>query len=381
MDLGKLFLMSFALMTAASVSFAAWKDTPGTYAVFETSMGRIVCLLFDKEAPKTVENFIGLAEGTREFTDPKTGQKTKHKFYDGLIFHRVIPGFMIQGGCPLGMGTGGPGYKFADEIVPSLAFDRPGRLAMANAGPGTNGSQFFITEVPTPWLNGRHTIFGQVVEGQELVNKIARVEKGMRDKPVKDILIKHLAIERVGGKEGKMEKKTKALEGKKILIIVAPEKFRDHEYFVPREILSGAGAEVVTASLKKGGITGIEGGKATSDLLIDDINSADYDAVVYVGGGGAKVLFDNAKAQAVAKEMSEKGKLVSAICIAPVIIARSGVLKGKKATVFESGKDDLINGGADYTGKPVEVDGQIITANGPKAARDFAEEILKKLSE
>src|SRR5438445_8677019 len=135
--------------------------TPGTYATFDTSEGQIVCRLFEKEAPKTVANFTELAEGKREWTHPVTRSKSSDNLYDGTIFHRVIPDFMIQGGDPAGNGTGGPGYKFKDEIVPTLTFDRPGRLAMANSGPATNGSQFFITEVPTPHLNGKHTIFGQ----------------------------------------------------------------------------------------------------------------------------------------------------------------------------------------------------------------------------
>ena len=126
---------------------------PGTYAIFETSQGTIVGLLFEKEAPQTVANFIGLAEGTKEFKDPRTGQKVKRPFYDGLAFHRVIPQFMIQGGCPLGTGTGDPGYRFDDEFHSSLRHDKPGKLSMANAGPGTNGSQFFITVAATPWLD------------------------------------------------------------------------------------------------------------------------------------------------------------------------------------------------------------------------------------
>src|ERR1700726_1151299 len=145
---------------------------PGTYAVFDTSQGTIVVRLFEKEAPQTVENFVGLAEGTKEFKDPKTGQKAKRPFYDGLIFHRVIPQFMIQGGCPQGTGRGGPGYKFADEFHPALKHSKAGKLSMANAGPGTNGSQFFITVAATPWLDNKPTIFGEVVEGQAVAAKI-----------------------------------------------------------------------------------------------------------------------------------------------------------------------------------------------------------------
>ncbi len=166
------------------------------YAVLETSMGRIKFELFPDKTPKTVENFVGLAEGTKPWTDPRTGQKVKRRFYDGLTFHRVIPQFMIQGGDPLGNGTGGPGYQFEDEIVPDLRFDRPGRVAMANSGPNTNGSQFFITVAPTPWLDQRHTIFGQVVEGQEVVEKIANVPRDARDRPLKPVIIERVTIER-----------------------------------------------------------------------------------------------------------------------------------------------------------------------------------------
>ena len=144
------------------------------YATFKTSMGDIVVKLMPEKAPKTVENFVGLAEGTKKWTDPKTGMPASKPLYDGTVFHRVIPDFMIQGGDPLGSGMGGPGYKFEDEIGPDNKFDRPYLLAMANAGPNTNGSQFFITEVPTPHLNRGHTIFGEVVKGGDLVPKIAR---------------------------------------------------------------------------------------------------------------------------------------------------------------------------------------------------------------
>lgn len=157
--------------------------TSGLYAVLDTTLGEITCRLFPDKAPKTIENFVGLAQGTKEFTDPQTRSRTKRPFFDGLIFHRVIPQFMIQGGCPLGSGTGGPGYKFADEFSPDLKFDKPGKLAMANAGPGTNGSQFFITVAATDWLTNHHTIFGEVVKGYDVVEKISKVPRGAGDRP------------------------------------------------------------------------------------------------------------------------------------------------------------------------------------------------------
>jgi len=150
------------------------QGTGDLYAVFHTSRGNLVVKLFEKDAPKTVANFVGLATGKQEWTDPRSNQKSKAKLYDGTVFHRVIPQFMIQGGDPLGTGTGGPGYRFEDEFQSGRKFDRPGLLAMANSGANTNGSQFFITEVPTPHLNNRHTIFGEVVKGQDLVPQIAR---------------------------------------------------------------------------------------------------------------------------------------------------------------------------------------------------------------
>jgi peptidyl-prolyl cis-trans isomerase A (cyclophilin A) len=157
------------------ISMANIPQGPGDlYAVFQTSRGNIVIKLFEKEAPKTVANFVGLATGKQEWVDPRNGQKSKAKLYDGTVFHRVIPQFMIQGGDPLGTGTGGPGYRFEDEFQSGKKFDRPGLLAMANSGSNTNGSQFFITEVPTPHLNNKHTIFGEVVKGQDLVPQIAR---------------------------------------------------------------------------------------------------------------------------------------------------------------------------------------------------------------
>lgn len=171
---------------------------PGTYAVFNTSEGKIVCRLFEKEAPKTVANFVELAEGKREWTHPVTKEKSANKLYDGTVFHRVIPQFMIQGGDPAGTGFGGPGYRFEDETKGSpYKFDIPGKLAMANAGPNTNGSQFFITVAPTEWLTGRHTIFGEVVEGYEIVEKISQAPRNAQDKPHKAITIETLVIEHV----------------------------------------------------------------------------------------------------------------------------------------------------------------------------------------
>ena len=148
------------------------------YAAFNTSAGTIKVKLLTKDAPKTVENFVALACGEKEWTDPRTGKKTTAKLYDGTVFHRVIPDFMIQGGDPLGRGVGGPGYQFADEFSSGRTFNKPGLLAMANAGPNTNGSQFFITEVETPWLNNKHTIFGEVIQGFELVGRVARIGNG-----------------------------------------------------------------------------------------------------------------------------------------------------------------------------------------------------------
>ena len=171
--------------------------TPGTYARFETSEGTFTARLFDKEVPNTVANFVGLAEGTKEWTDPGTGQKKKAPYYDGIIFHRVISGFMIQGGDPLGQGTGGPGYKFADEFHPSLRHSKAGVLSMANAGPNTNGSQFFITLGPTPHLDNRHSVFGEVVEGLDVVKKIGAVATGRQDRPVTPVVMKKVTIERV----------------------------------------------------------------------------------------------------------------------------------------------------------------------------------------
>jgi peptidyl-prolyl cis-trans isomerase A (cyclophilin A) len=165
-------------------------------ATLRTSLGPVVVRLFPDHAPKTVSNFTELAEGRRKWTDPRTGATRTDRLYDGTIFHRVIGGFMIQGGDPLGTGRGGPGYQFADEFHPDLSFSRPYLLAMANAGPGTNGSQFFITTVPTPHLNRRHTIFGEVIEGSDVVDAISRVRTGRDDRPAEDVVIESVEIDR-----------------------------------------------------------------------------------------------------------------------------------------------------------------------------------------
>ncbi|HWR35109.1 MAG TPA: peptidylprolyl isomerase [Clostridia bacterium] len=171
---------------------------PGLYAAFTTSEGTIVCRLFDTQAPKTVTNFVELAEGKREWTHPVTNKKSNDRLFDGGIFHRVIPNFMIQGGDPAGTGFGGPGYKFEDETKGSPhSFDKAGKLAMANSGPNTNGSQFFITVAPTPWLTGNHTIFGEVIEGQDIADKIANVPRDRQDRPLKEVTVNSVTIERV----------------------------------------------------------------------------------------------------------------------------------------------------------------------------------------
>src|SRR2546423_6025402 len=168
----------------------------GPYGVSKTREGTIVVRLYEKEAPKTVANFVELAEGKREWTHPVSRKKSKDRLYDGTIFHRVIPNFMIQGGDPAGTGFGGPGYQFEDETKGSPhKFDKPGKLAMANAGPNTNGSQFFITVAPTQWLTGNHTIFGEVVEGQHVVEKITALPRARNDRPNKDVVLKKVTIE------------------------------------------------------------------------------------------------------------------------------------------------------------------------------------------
>jgi peptidyl-prolyl cis-trans isomerase A (cyclophilin A) len=168
------------------------------YATLKTNKGDVVVKLFPDHAPKTEQNFVGLAEGSQEWTDPNSGQRSSERFYDGLVFHRVIDGFMIQGGCPLGTGTGGPGYSFKDEFHPELQFDRPYLLAMANAGPNTNGSQFFITVGATPWLNFKHTIFGEVADqpSRDVVDAIATTPTARGDRPAEPVVIESVEIKR-----------------------------------------------------------------------------------------------------------------------------------------------------------------------------------------
>ena len=178
----------------------AGQREPGLYMTFQTDKGNIGCKLFEKESPITVGKMVGLAIGKISYIDPRTGKQNRNKFFDGLTFHRVIPGFMIQGGDPLGNGTGGPkgpGFPYQNENTPGLAFNTPGRLAMANAGPNTNSSQFFITEAPYPSLNGGYTIWGQC-QNLDVVKAIARVQRDSNDKPITPVHIQHVIVERVG---------------------------------------------------------------------------------------------------------------------------------------------------------------------------------------
>lgn len=170
---------------------------PGLYAIIYTSMGNIVCRLYENDAPKTVANFVGLATGTKSWTDPNTGRVRHTPLYSGTTFHRVIPGFMIQGGDPTGTGYGSPGYKFEDEISDKHDFDHPGVVAMANSGPNTNGSQFFITVAPAEHLNGHHTIFGEVVSGQDVADAISQVPRDDNDKPITPVKVLAISIKRV----------------------------------------------------------------------------------------------------------------------------------------------------------------------------------------
>ena len=195
----------------ASAAPVALPSEPGLYAVIYTSMGNIVCRLFEHDAPKTVANFRGLATGTRSWTDPTTGRVRHTPLYSGTTFHRVIPQFMIQGGDPTGTGYGSPGYKFDNEIAPNRSFDHAGVLAMANSGPNTNGCQFFITVAPQPHLDGEYSIFGEVVSGQEVVNAISETPRDTDDKPLTPVKILKIAIRPVrAAGTGEMKKPTES---------------------------------------------------------------------------------------------------------------------------------------------------------------------------
>ena len=185
-------------MLGASITFAgeAQEKKGPVYATLKTSMGDIVIQLFEDKAPKTVANFVDLAIGHQGMDRSQDREKVKRPLYNGTIFHRVIPGFMIQGGDPLGNGTGGPGYRFEDEFNPDLKHSKPGILSMANAGPNTNGSQFFIIHKATPWLDGKHSVFGEVVKGQNVVDAIANVPRDLRDRPIKEVVLQEVIISR-----------------------------------------------------------------------------------------------------------------------------------------------------------------------------------------
>ena len=185
--------VAFGLGTASAQA----QDAPGVYAIFKTNMGTFKAKLYDKLAPNTVANFVGLAEGTKPWKDPKTGKMVKRPFYDGLIFHRVINGFMIQGGDPLGNGTGGPGFQFDNEVSSKAKHDSAGVLSMANAGPNTNGSQFFVTLAPQPSLDGSYNVFGKVVQGLDVVKKIGATKTNRQDRPLKDMVMEKVTIQRV----------------------------------------------------------------------------------------------------------------------------------------------------------------------------------------
>lgn len=189
-------LTIFLVVLMGIVTVEGQEQKGSLFATLKTTMGDVVILLFEDKAPNTVANFVGLATGTKEWMDPKSGQRVERPLYSGTIFHRVIPDFMIQGGDPLGTGRGGPGYRFADEFHPDLRHSKPGILSIANAGPNTNGSQFFITHKATPWLDGRHSVFGEVVRGQEVVNAMGSVPRDSSNRPLKDIVLLEVVITR-----------------------------------------------------------------------------------------------------------------------------------------------------------------------------------------
>lgn len=197
-ELSVITALFLVLTTFSYISDISGKELEkGLYAIIMTSKGDITCKLYEEEVPRMVDNFVGLATGTEEHLDYKEKKWVKGKFYDGLIFHRVIPNFMIQSGCPFGSGFGGAGSRIEDQFHPSLKHDKPGVLSMANSGPNTNSSQFFITVAPTPWLDGKHSIFGQVVDGMNVVNEIANVPRDEHDKPKEPVIIKTIEIKQV----------------------------------------------------------------------------------------------------------------------------------------------------------------------------------------
>ena len=205
---------------AASDAVKEATKADGLYAVLDTSMGVVVCKLHADKAPVTVANFIGLALGEKTWKDPKSGAERSDPFYDGLLFHRILKDFMVQGGCPLGTGTGNPGYKFVDEFHPDLRHDKPGVLSMANSGPNTNGSQFFITHVPTPWLDDKHSVFGQCILGQDVLNEMAGVKMvgpGPRPfKPETPIVLKKLTLVRTGAAAKAFDWKTEFAKAEEV---------------------------------------------------------------------------------------------------------------------------------------------------------------------
>jgi len=364
-----------ALSLLCSLAYAqSWRDkTSGIFAEIETSEGLIVCELFEKEAPNTVANFVDLSNAKKEWTDQRTGKKIKSKFYDGLKFHRVIPSFMIQGGDPLGNGMGGPGYKFDSEISKDLKFDKPGRLAMANSGPNTNGSQFFITEKETSWLNGGYSIFGQVVQGQDIVSKIANAKRDGNDRPYEDITINKVTITRLG--QVKKVEKT----GKKVLLIVAPVDYNEKEYDTTKKVLEGAGLNVITGSTKLGELKGKDNGTAESSITLKDADATDYSGIIFIGGDGALTFSNDKNAQRIVEDSVSQSKILCAIDVAPVTLAKAGALKGKRATVSATQQTQITSEGASYSGRTVEEDGYVITGNGPDASEEFAQTILRIL--
>jgi len=371
----KILCSTMALSLLCSLAYAqSWRDkTSGIFAEIETSEGLIVCELFEKEAPNTVANFVDLSNAKKEWTDQRTGKKIKSKFYDGLKFHRVIPSFMIQGGDPLGNGMGGPGYKFDSEISKDLKFDKPGRLAMANSGPNTNGSQFFITEKETSWLNGGYSIFGQVVQGQDIVSKIANAKRDGNDRPYEDITINKVTITRLG--QVKKVEKT----GKKVLLIVAPVDYNEKEYDTTKKVLEGAGLNVITGSTKLGELKGKDNGTAESSITLKDADATDYSGIIFIGGDGALTFSNDKNAQRIVEDSVSQSKILCAIDVAPVTLAKAGALKGKRATVSATQQTQITSEGASYSGRTVEEDGYVITGNGPDASEEFAQTILRIL--